>query len=606
MSVCIDQWRAVIGIFYANLSCIPIKRCRCMVIGQNSKIILFFFCSFFVLILLLKHVDIEINPGPTKKLAKCCSCCHWNVNSILAHNKLSLLTAYNSALNYDLICLTETYLDSTVDPNNLLINGYNLLRADHPDKVKRGGVCLYYWENLTLRQVDTLYIEQCILCEINIQNTTGYVAVIYRSPSQSSNEFEEFLASFRKLMNQVNMLKSCFTVILGDCNARSQSWWSDDVTSYEGSHIDSLTTTYGFHQLISDPTHLLPNSSFCIDLIFTDQPNLAVDSGVHPTLHGKCHHQIIFSKFNLMIEYPPPYERLVWDYKKANVDSIQKALEKIDWGFLFSNKSVHQQVKILNNTLMNVFSNFIPNKLVTFNDKDPPWMSEYLKNKIQWRNAEYLNENNESIEYTTLQNVIGEVSELVCKSKDDYHKQLARKLTNPKTSSKTYWSILKTFYNGKKVPLIPSLVINNKLEPDFKRKSDHFNKFFASKCTPLKNDNVLPTLLEHESEARFSKITFTDDQILKILRALDNNKAHGHDEISIRMLKLCDKTIITPLSILFQNCIDTRTFPDAWKKSNIVPVHKKGDKQIVDNYRPVSLLPILGKIFWKSYFQLNF
>ena len=71
-------------------------------------------------------------------------------------------------------------------------------------------------------------------------------------------------------------------------------------------------------------------------------------------------------------------------------------------------------------------------------------MSEYLKNKIKWCKkiyAEYLNENNQSVDYITLQNVIAEVLELVCKSKDDYHKQLARKLTNPKTSSKTSWSI---------------------------------------------------------------------------------------------------------------------------------------------------------------------
>ena len=189
--------------------------------GENSKTIIFFFCSFFVLILLLKHGDIEINPGPKKKLSKCFSCCHWNVNSILAHNKLSLLTAYNSALNYDLICLTKTYLNSTVDPNNLLINGYKLVRADHPDDVKRGGVCLYYREHLTLQLVDTPYFEQCILCEIHIQNTTGYVAVIYRSPSQSSNEFEEFLVKFYKFLNQVNMLKSSFTVILGEFKARS-------------------------------------------------------------------------------------------------------------------------------------------------------------------------------------------------------------------------------------------------------------------------------------------------------------------------------------------------------------------------------------------------
>ena len=98
-------------------------------------------------------------------------------NSILAHNKLSLLTAYNLALNYDLTCLTETYLDSTVDSNYLLIIGYNLLRGG-------GGVCLYS------RLVDTPYIDHCILCEINIRNTIGYVAVICRHPSQSSNEFE--------------------------------------------------------------------------------------------------------------------------------------------------------------------------------------------------------------------------------------------------------------------------------------------------------------------------------------------------------------------------------------------------------------------------------
>ena len=94
--------------------------------------------------MLLIHGDIEIDPGPKKKLSKCFSCCHWNVNSILAHSKLSLLAAYNSALNNDLICLTETYLDSAVDPNNLLINNYKPLRTDHPDNVKIGGVCLYY------------------------------------------------------------------------------------------------------------------------------------------------------------------------------------------------------------------------------------------------------------------------------------------------------------------------------------------------------------------------------------------------------------------------------------------------------------------------------
>ena len=58
-------------------------------------------------------------------------------------------------------------------------------------------------------------------------------------------------------------------------------------------------------------------------------------------------------------------------------------------------------------------------------------------------------------------------------------------------------------------------------------------------------------------------------------------KAHGHDEISIRMLKICNLAIIKPLSIIFRNCINHSMFPDSWKKSNICPIHKKDDKQIM-------------------------
>ena len=98
-------------------------------------------------------------------------------------------------------------------------------------------------------------------------------------------EFDEFLSNFDKLLNHIKQFRPSFTIILGDFNARSKSWWPEDVTSHEGTHIESLTTMHGLQQLISDPTHLLPNSSSCIDLIFTDQSNLAVNSGIHPSLH---------------------------------------------------------------------------------------------------------------------------------------------------------------------------------------------------------------------------------------------------------------------------------------------------------------------------------
>ena len=92
-----------------------------------------------------------------------------------------------------------------------------------------------------------------------------------------------------------------FSIILGDFNARSNNWWQGDTQTSEGSRIDYLTTSSGFQQIISEPTHILKNSSSCIDLIFTDQPNLITDSSTHPSLHPICHHNITFCKINLKI-----------------------------------------------------------------------------------------------------------------------------------------------------------------------------------------------------------------------------------------------------------------------------------------------------------------
>ena len=173
--------------------------------------------------------------------------------------------------------------------------------------------------------------------------------------------------------------------------------------------------------------------------------------------------------------------------------------------------------------------------------------------------------------------------------KNVYYNQLAQKLNYPKTSSKTYWSISKTFYNGKKVPLIPPLFINDKSETDFKLKTNIFNYFFADKCIPIQNNSVIPNFLEFESMNRLTSIVFNDESILKTIRALHVKKAHGHDDISIRMTKFYDKSIVSAISLIYKNCINSGISPNIWKKSNIVPVHKKGDKQVVDNYRPVSL-----------------
>ena len=85
---------------------------------------------------------------------------------------------------------------------------------------------------------------------------------------------------------------------------------------------------------------------------------------------------------NLKIAYPPPYQRRVWDFKRANTDSIRKAIKMIDWHFMILNKNIHEQVSTFNTTLMNIISNYTPSKYITVDDKDHPWMIGAIKIKL--------------------------------------------------------------------------------------------------------------------------------------------------------------------------------------------------------------------------------
>ena len=94
-----------------------------------------------------------------------------------------------------------------------------------------------------------------------------------------------------------------------------------------------------------------------------------------------------------------------------------------------------------------------------------------------------------------------------------------------------------------------------------------------------------------------TKINFDEQLISNLIVALNPKKAHDHDRLSVRILQMSSDSISKHLSIIFWNCLKTGYFPTAWKKANVVPVHKKGNKEILNNYRPISLLPICSKLF---------
>ena len=146
-------------------------------------------------------------------------------------------------------------------------------------------------------------------------------------------------------------------------------------------------------------------------------------------------------------------------------------------------------------------------------------------------------------------------------SKEKYYTKLSSRLADLLTSLKTYWSILKTLLNDKKIPCIPPLFHENKFVTDFREKAELFNHFFVNQCSLLSNNRVLHTNLPQLTNKCLDSIHFSSSGIAKIINHLDLNKAHGHDMLSIRMIKLCGNSICKSLSIIFHDFLNKGTFP---------------------------------------------
>ena len=191
-----------------------------------------------------------------------------------------------------------------------------------------------------------------------------------------------------------------------------------------------------------------------------------------------------------------------------------------------------------------------------------------------------------------------ECQQAVEAAKLSYLTNLGNKANNPSISQKSYWKIINRVMNKCRAPKIPPLLVNNLFILNCKEEARYFNDFFSQQCKPVINNSVLPIL-------RFltNHITIGNDEIISLIRKINPNKATGSDGISGQMLLIRDESVILPLQIIFTNILSTTIYPDMWKLANVTPIFKKGDKQLIKNYRPISLLPILWKDSWKDYLE---
>ena len=268
-------------------------------IEKSCNVLLFindYFCNLpFVVLLLLRLGDVETNPGLKK--SSVIKFCHWDLNGLAGHDflKVSLIEAFITTHNFDIICLSETFLDSTVpqDDENIMIIDYSLLRADHPSNSTRGGVCLYLKKHLLLiRRKDLSILQKCLATEIIVDNEKYFFTCLYRSLNQNHEGLENFSSNLDLLLSNINDNHPTCSILMGDFNAKCSKWYNSDKNNRVGIKLDNITTRAGYSQSINESTHFVNKTSSCQKQPFADN------------LQNKCFLKISQISQETTLEYP--------------------------------------------------------------------------------------------------------------------------------------------------------------------------------------------------------------------------------------------------------------------------------------------------------------
>ena len=162
-----------------------------------------------------------------------------------------------------------------------------MLQSDHPSNTKPGGVAIYYKDHLLVIRRNNIYsLNESTVLEI-LANNNCFFTGLHRSPSQNKDQLDKFCSNFNMLMSNINDKKPLAFITTREFNARFKNWWCQDIINSQGSMINTLISTSGYHQLMNTPTHMTNTSSSCIDLNFTSNPSLIAEFGIEKHLSQK-------------------------------------------------------------------------------------------------------------------------------------------------------------------------------------------------------------------------------------------------------------------------------------------------------------------------------
>ena len=519
-----------------------------------------------------------------------------NIASLPKH--IDELRVFLADFPLHVLCVNETRLDSTVKDSDIHIVGYEIVRRDRVVNGRHGGgVCFYIRNsiNYLIRSDLNIDVLENLCIEIRQPNAKPFLVVTWYRPPDSH---VELFAKFESLIGKLDS-ESLEVYLLGDLNCNLASPLFDNNATL----LTNVADIYGLHQLINEPTRCTASTSTLIDLIYTNCPERVVCSGVsHLSISD---HSLIFVVRKLVTDQTPRGHTYITYRKFENfsITNFRDDISQQNWSIINNFLDPNDMWAAWKNLFLECVDKHAPIRSKRIRPNRSPWITPILKKRFRKRNVlkiKAIHSNNAS-DWSIYKKFKNSVTDEIRKAKEIYY---VNSLNDSKGNPRDTWKIINNLMSRRSInPSIKEIKVNGVSVHDREGLSSAFNDHFSSIGPKLANSipkiNHCNSFLDYidETNARFELTTTNASVVQLMLSKLCKSKATGLDDISARFLRECCDLIAPSLSIIFNRSIVTGIFPDEWKLSKVFPLFKQGNRSDLDNYRPISVIPIVAKVF---------
>ncbi|XP_045448733.1 uncharacterized protein LOC123657199 [Melitaea cinxia] len=495
--------------------------------------------------------------------------------------KTKLNTIYMNILshNYDVIVLTETWLNSNICDSEFIDARYNVFRCDRDrDGCGRrdgGGVLVAVRigmgarpftptsrvksSNLETSLGSSSPIVDSLFIELHTRNYCCVISASYIPPNVPSHIYKQHLEDLESVFQFGDIDRF---IVLGDYNLPRMEW--RDTGKYLtpilcNNYNSSCMYLYHFINCFTvfQMNKFKNNNNRILDLFITNISDCESYAAPVPLVPPDKNHPPFYVLVPISSNFisTPNKPRIEYNFHKANFIAISEALDEIDWALIFHGKKTEHATSAFYEVIYNIIKKYVPTKLVK-TTKFPIWFNSALIHIFR-------NKNKAWVKWKTYKNP------------SDYEEFAVYRDRFRSISKSSYKLYMKEV------------------------EEKHFRSVFGPNNVPCDFDVNNISDVNVNSDLNLTDLYISETDILTALRALDVTKSSGLDNLSPILLRSCASVLYRPIHHLFNLSLSEGVFPTIWKSARITPVFKCGDRSNVENYRPISILPALSKLFEK-------